>query len=54
MVSRGFLYSLSTAVKKLLSKQCKDNEPSVKADIGIIDALLQSFDSKLCRTGPSS
>lgn len=49
----GFLYNLGTEATKLVVKQRKDIDSTVR-DLEDIDAFLSSSDSKLSRSGPSS
>lgn len=51
--SSGFLYSFAREVKKLVKKQRKDIETTVKTDIEAVDAFLRSVGNKLSWPGPS-
>lgn len=48
----GFLYSLSTEIKRLEKKQCEDIESNLKAVNEAIGGFLLSTDSKNSWPGP--
>lgn len=50
----GFVRSLGTEIIKLVQKQCKDIQTTVKADHAAIYAFLGSVNSKLSQPGCSS
>lgn len=53
-VVSGFLYNVGSKAGKLLEKQRKDIESTVKKDLKVIDAILRSVNSRLSSPGSSS
>lgn len=50
----GFLYNIDRAIQKLVGKQRKDIQTTLKVDLQGSDAILRGVDCKLSRPGPSS